>query len=81
MKIKNSAKNYVDIKIKYGPSFEYELPSSYEQFQEDFMKKGYQISNGELYYLNSKSQKIIIKSKNDFISLKRKLEESGKKSN
>ena len=79
MKIKNSAKNYVDIKIKYGPSFEYELPNSYEQFQEDFMKNGYQILNGELYYLNSKSQKIIIKSKNDFISLKRKLEESGKK--
>ena len=79
MEIKNNQKNKVDVKIKYGPSFEYELPNYYEQFQEYFMKNGYSLSKGELYYLNSKSQKIIIKSKNDYISLMRKIKEFGKK--
>ena len=76
MKIKNIQKSYVDIKIKYGPSFEYELPESYEQFKEDLLKKGYPLSKGELSYLNSHSQKIIIKSRNDFISLLNKVRES-----
>ena len=79
MKIKNIQKSYVDIKIKYGPSFEYELPESYEKFKEDFHKKGYSLSKGELSYLNSHSQKIIIKSRNDFISLLNKVRESKEK--
>ena len=79
MKIKNRQKNYVDIQIKFGPSFEYELPNNYEQFRNFFIQRGYSLSKGELSYLNSETQKIIIKSKNDFISLLRNVEESNKK--
>ena len=79
MKIKNSQKNYVDIEIKFGPAFEYELPDNYNQFNNFFVQKGYSLSKGELSYLNSDSQKIIIKSKNDYISLLRKVQESNEK--
>ena len=76
MKIKNSSEKYVDIQIKFGPSFEYKLPDNYEQFKNYFFQNGYSLSKGELSYLNSETQKIIIKSKNDFISLLRKVQES-----
>ena len=79
MKIKNNQKSYVDIKIKSGPSFKYELPISYEYLNEDLSKKGYSLSKGELSYVNSHSQKILIKSKNDFISLLRKAQKSSLK--
>ena len=79
MKIKNSSEKYVDIQIKFGPSFEYKLPDNYEQFKNYFFQNGYSLSKGELSYLNSETQKIIIKSKNDFISLLRKVQESKKK--
>ena len=48
MKIKKVQKCYIDINIKYGPSFEYELPETFEQFRNDFIKKGYLLSKGEL---------------------------------
>ena len=76
MKIKNNEKNYVYIQIKYGNTFKYELPGSYEQFIDDFNNKGYSLLKGELSYLNSLSQKIIIKSRNDYISLIRKVQKS-----
>ena len=76
MKINNSSEKYVDIQIKFGPSFEYKLPDNYEQFKNYFFQNGYSLSKGELSYLNSETQKIIIKSKNDFISLLRKVQES-----
>ena len=79
MKIKNSSEKYVDIQIKFGPSFEYKLPDNYEQFKNYFFQNGYSLSKGELSYLNSETQKIIIKSKNDFISLLRKVQESKSK--
>ena len=79
MKIKNRQKNYVDIQIKFGPSFEYELPDNFEKFKKFFIQKGYSLSKGELSYLNLETQKIIIKSKNDFISLLRNVQESNKK--
>ena len=75
MKIKNSSEKYVDIQIKFGPSFEYKLPDNYEQFKNYFFQNGYSLSKGELSYLNSETQKIIIKSKNDFMSLLRKVQE------
>jgi hypothetical protein len=55
--------------IKYGPSFKYQIPDSYIKFNEDLFKKGYPLSKGELSYINSENEKIIIKSKNDFIIL------------
>lgn len=76
MKIKNSSKNYVDIQIKFGPCFEYKLPDNYEQFKNYFFQNGYSLSKGELSFLNSETQKIIIKSRNDFISLLRNVQES-----
>ena len=76
MKIKNNQKSYVDIKIKYGPCFEYELPDTFEEFKNDFLKKGYNLSKGELSIINSDEQKIIIKSRNDYISLLRSVHES-----
>ena len=76
MKIKNNSEKFVDIQIKFGPSFEYKLPDNYEQFKNYFFQNGYSLSKGELSYLNSETQKIIIKSKNDFISLLRKVQES-----
>ena len=79
MKIKKIQKCYIDINIKYGPSFEYELPETFDQFRNDCIKKGYLLSKGELSYINSKSQKIIIKSRNDYISLLRNVQESKKK--
>ena len=75
MKINNSSEKYVDIQIKFGPSFEYKLPDNYEQFKNYFFQNGYSLSKGELSYLNSETQKIIIKSKNDFMSLLRKVQE------
>ena len=76
MKIKKIHNNDVEIKINYGPSFDYELPNSYEQFKDDLLKQGYSLSKGELYYINSNSEKIIIKSKNDYISLMKNVQES-----
>ena len=51
MKIKKIHNNDVEIKINYGPSFDYELPNSYEQFKDDLLKQGYSLSKGELYYI------------------------------
>ena len=65
--------------IKFGPFFEYELPDNFEKFNKFFIQKGYSLSKGELSYLNSETQKIIIKSKNDYISLLRNVQESNKK--
>ena len=68
---KNIQKSNVEIIIQNGISFEYTLPDSYLKFNEDFFKKGYPLTEGELSYINSNNQKIIVKSKNDFISLLR----------
>ena len=59
--------NIVTIFIKNGPKYEYELTDSYQKFNEDFYKKGYDLSSGELYYEDKNNCKIIIKSKNDYI--------------
>ena len=69
MKTNVNQKAIVDISVKFGPSFEYQLPDSYIKFNEDLFKKGYPLPNSELSYINSEKKKIIIKSKNDFISL------------
>ena len=71
MEKNKNKKILVEIEIKYGPSFQYYLTDSYQKFNEFFFTKGYPLSNGELYYLNSNYQKIVIKSKNDFIYLLR----------
>ena len=71
MKNKTNQKAIVEISVKFGPSFEYQLPDSYIKFNEDLYKKGYPLSNSELSYINSEKKKILIKSKNDFISLLR----------
>ena len=71
MKSNNNQKILVEIIIKYDCSFQYYLPDSYLKFNEDLFKRGYPLSNGELSYINANNQKIIIKSKNDFISLLR----------
>ena len=71
MKKNINQKILVEIIIKYGPSFQYYLPDSYQKFNEDLYKKGYPLSFGEMSYINSNNQKIIIKSKNDFIALLR----------
>ena len=71
MKKNINQKILVEIIIKYGPSFQYYLPDSYQKFNEDLYKKGYPLSCGEMSYINSNNQKIIIKSKNDFIALLR----------
>ena len=59
----------VEITIKYGPSFLYQIPDSFPKFNEDLFSKGYSLSKGELSYINSDKKKIIIKSKNDYIIL------------
>ena len=64
-------KALVEISVKYGPSFQYQLPDSYIKFNEDLYKMGYPLSKSELSYINSNNKKIILKSKNDFISLLR----------
>ena len=69
MKNNLNQKSTVEIIIKNGPSFHYQMPDSYLRFNEDFFKKGYPLSNGELAYINGDNKKIIIKSKNDFITL------------
>lgn len=71
MKNNLNQKSTVEILIKNGPSFHYQIPDSYLRFNEDFFKKGYPLSNGELSYINGDNKKIIIKSKNDFITLLR----------
>ena len=71
MESNKNQKILVEIKIKYGPTFQYYLTDSYQKFNEFLFKKGFPLSNGELYYLNSNYQKIVIKSKNDFICLLR----------
>lgn len=79
MKNNLNQKAIVEISVKFGPSFEYQLPDSYIKFNEDLYKKGYSLSNSELSYINSEKKKIIIKSKNDFISLLRYVRSSPNK--
>ena len=50
MKMKNNSKNYADIQIKFGPSFEYKLLDNYEQFKNYFFQNGYSLSKGEMSY-------------------------------
>ena len=59
--------NTVTVYIKNGPTYEYELTDSYQKFNEDFYKKGYDLSSGELYYFDKTNCKITIKSKNDYV--------------
>ena len=71
MKKNFNQKILIDIQIEQGPIFQYNLTDSYQKFKEDLFKQGYPLSNGEISYINSNKQKIIIKSKNDFITLLR----------
>ena len=71
MKKNFNQKILIDIQIEKGPTFQYNLTDSYQKFNEDLFKQGYPLSNGEISYINSNKQKIIIKSKNDFITLLR----------